>query len=72
MNAIEDPAALVDRLRDTVRSHATRPLAWRIEQLTRLRTLLAPQPVTVPAAGTTAPSATSPRPCWLTWTGTRR
>jgi acyl-CoA reductase-like NAD-dependent aldehyde dehydrogenase len=40
MNAIEDPAALVDRLRDTVRSHATMPLAWRIEQLTRLRTLL--------------------------------
>jgi aldehyde dehydrogenase (NAD+) len=40
MNAMEDPAALVGRLRATVRSHATRPLAWRIEQLTRLRTLL--------------------------------
>jgi aldehyde dehydrogenase (NAD+) len=40
MNAISDPAALVGRLRNTVRSHATRPLAWRIEQLTRLRTLL--------------------------------
>ena len=40
MNAIEDPAALVGRLRATVRSHATRPLAWRIEQLTWLRMLL--------------------------------
>ena len=40
MNAMQDPAALVGRLRATVRSHATRPLAWRIEQLTRLRTLL--------------------------------
>jgi hypothetical protein len=34
MNAMEDPAALVGRLRATVRSRATRPLAWRIEQLT--------------------------------------
>jgi aldehyde dehydrogenase (NAD+) len=40
MNAMQDPAALVGRLRATVRAHATRPLAWRIEQLTRLRTLL--------------------------------
>ena len=40
MNAMEEPAALVGRLRATVRSHATGPLAWRIEQLTRLRTLL--------------------------------
>jgi len=40
MNAMQDPAALVGRLRATVRSHATRPLAWRIEELTRLRTLL--------------------------------
>ena len=40
LTALEDPAALVGRLRATVRSHATRPLAWRIEQLTRLRTLL--------------------------------
>jgi aldehyde dehydrogenase (NAD+) len=40
MNAPQDQAALVGRLRATVRSHATRPLAWRIEQLTRLRTLL--------------------------------
>ena len=40
MNAPQDPAALVGRLRATVRSHATWPLAWRIEQLTRLRTLL--------------------------------
>ncbi len=40
MNATQDPAALVGRLRATVRSHATKPLAWRIEQLTRLRTLL--------------------------------
>jgi aldehyde dehydrogenase (NAD+) len=40
VNAVEDPAALVGRLRATVCSHATRPLAWRIEQLTRLRTLL--------------------------------
>jgi aldehyde dehydrogenase (NAD+) len=40
MNVMEDPAALVGRLRATVRCHATRPLAWRTEQLTRLRTLL--------------------------------
>ena len=40
MNTMEHPAALVGRLRATVRSHATRPLAWRVEQLTRLRTLL--------------------------------
>jgi aldehyde dehydrogenase (NAD+) len=40
MNPMQDPATLVGRLRATVRSHATGPLAWRIEQLTRLRTLL--------------------------------
>jgi hypothetical protein len=40
MNAMQDLAALAGRLRATVRSHATRPFAGRIEQLTRLRTLL--------------------------------
>jgi len=35
-----DAAALVARLRATFRSGRTKPLAWRLEQLTRLRALL--------------------------------
>jgi aldehyde dehydrogenase (NAD+) len=36
----ETAAALVDRLRTTYRSGRTKPLAWREQQLTRLRALL--------------------------------
>lgn len=38
--APEDPAALVARLRATFRTGRTRPLDWRVRQLTRLRDLL--------------------------------
>ncbi|MEL3947702.1 aldehyde dehydrogenase family protein [Streptomyces sp. LNU-CPARS28] len=36
----EDPAALVARLRATFRTGRTRPLAWRVRQLTGLREML--------------------------------
>ncbi|MGP4002305.1 aldehyde dehydrogenase family protein [Streptomyces sp. 8N706] len=39
MNAIEDADVLVARLRATFRSGRTKPIAWRREQLTRLRAL---------------------------------
>ncbi|MFF4586066.1 aldehyde dehydrogenase family protein [Streptomyces sp. NPDC001388] len=46
----EQPAELVTRLRATFRSGRTKPVAWRTEQLHRMRTLLTEQGETFAAA----------------------
>ncbi|MBZ9645882.1 aldehyde dehydrogenase family protein [Streptomyces sp. PSKA30] len=48
--APEQPAELVARLRATFRAGKTKPMAWRTEQLHRMRTLLTEQGATFAAA----------------------